>query len=128
MKKSIIKSEKAPSPIGPYSVATQFGSLIFLSCQLGIDPESGNLVEGGVEVETRQVLTNVKAVLEAAGSDFDQVLKTTIFLRDMQDFLKVNAIYGEVFVANPPARSTVQVAALPKAAAVGIELIAASKE
>ena len=128
MKKSIIKSEKAPTPIGPYSAATQVGSLIFLSCQLGIDPESGNLVEGGVEVETRQVLMNVKAVLEAAGSDFDQVLKTTIFLRDMQDFLKVNAIYGEVFVANPPARSTVQVAALPKAAAVGIELIAASKE
>jgi len=128
MKKLIIKSEKAPKPIGPYSAATQFGSLIFLSCQLGIDPESGNLVEGGAEVETRQVLTNIKAVLEAAGSDFDQVLKTTIFLIDMQDFLKVNSIYGEVFKVNPPARSTVQVAALPKAASVGIELIAAAIE
>ncbi len=125
MKKSVIKSEKAPKPIGPYSAATQFGSLIFLSGQLGIDPESGNLVEGGVESEIRQVLKNIQAVLEAAGSGFDQVLKTTIFLRDMQDFQKVNAIYGEMFVADPPARSTVQVAALPKAAAVEIELIAA---
>jgi 2-iminobutanoate/2-iminopropanoate deaminase len=128
MKKSVIKSEKAPKPIGPYSAATQFGSLIFLSCQLGIDPESGNLVQGGVEAETRQVLMNIKAVLEAAGSGFDQVLKTTLFLHDMQDFQKINSVYGEMFVSDPPARSTVQVAALPKAAAVGIELIAALKE
>lgn len=128
MKKIIIKSEKAPKPIGPYSAATLFGSLVFLSCQLGIDPETGNLVTGGVEQEIRQVMKNIKAVLESAGSGFEQVLKTTIFLHDMQDFQIVNSIYGEAFVSEPPARSTVQVAALPKAAAVGIELIAAVKE
>ena len=128
MKKTIITSEKAPKPIGPYSVATQFGSLIFLSGQLGINPETGNLVEGGVEQEVRQILKNIKGLLEVAGSSFDQVLKTTIFLRDIQDFQVVNSIYGEAFVIQPPARSTVQVAALPKAAAVQIELIAAVSE
>jgi 2-iminobutanoate/2-iminopropanoate deaminase len=128
MRKNIIKSENAPKPIGPYSAATQFGSLVFLSGQLGINPKTGNLVEGGVENETRQVLANLKSVLEAAGSGFEYVLKTTIFLQNMQDFQTVNAIYAEAFVLEPPARSTVQVAALPKAAAVEIELIAAVKE
>jgi 2-iminobutanoate/2-iminopropanoate deaminase len=122
--KQIITSETAPKAIGPYSVATRFAELVFCSGQLGLDPATGNLVEGGVEAETRQALTNLKNVLEAAGASLETVLKTTIFLRDMADFAKVNAIYGEFFSTNPPARSTIQVAALPKAGAVEIEAIA----
>ncbi len=123
-KKQIIVSEKAPKAIGPYSVATRFGEFVFTSGQLGLDPATGNLVQGGVEAETRQALANLQHVLEAAGASFATVLKTTIFLRDMADFAKVNAVYGEFFPANPPARSTVQVAALPKAGAVEIEAVA----
>lgn len=123
-KKQIVVSEKAPKAIGPYSVATRFGDLVFTSGQLGLDPASGNLVVGGVEAETRQALENLKSVLEAAGTSFNNVMKTTIFLRDMADFARVNAIYGEYFPANPPARSTVQVAALPKGGAVEIEAVA----
>lgn len=123
-KKQIVVSEKAPKAIGPYSVATRFGELVFSSGQLGLDPVTGNLVDGGVEAETRQAMTNLKNVLEAAGAGLATVLKTTIFLRDMADFAKVNAVYGEFFPANPPARSTVQVAALPKGGAVEIEALA----
>jgi 2-iminobutanoate/2-iminopropanoate deaminase len=122
--KQIVVSEKAPKAIGPYSVATRFGELIFSSGQLGLDPATGNLVEGGVEAETRQALNNLKNVLEAAGAGMGSVLKTTIFLRDINDFAKVNAIYGEFFPGNPPARSTIQVAALPKGGAVEIEALA----
>jgi 2-iminobutanoate/2-iminopropanoate deaminase len=127
MDKKVISSKKAPQPIGPYSVATQSGTLVFTSGQLGLDPASGNLVAGGVEAETRQVMTNLRNVLEAAGSGLDNVLKTTVFLKDMADFPKMNAIYGEFFPENPPARSTVQVAALPKGGAVEIEVIATLK-
>jgi 2-iminobutanoate/2-iminopropanoate deaminase len=123
-KKQIVVSEKAPKAIGPYSVATRFGDLVFASGQLGLDPTNGNLVAGGVEAETRQALENLKAVLEAAGTSFANVMKTTIFLRDMADFSRVNTIYGEYFPANSPARSTVQVAALPKGGAVEIEAVA----
>jgi 2-iminobutanoate/2-iminopropanoate deaminase len=122
--KEIIASEKAPKAIGPYSVANRFGELIFCAGQLGLDPATMELVPGGVEAETRQVLTNVQSVLESAGSDLAHVLKTTIFLRDMADFAKVNAVYGEFFPANPPARSTVAVAGLPKGGAVEIEVVA----
>ncbi len=123
-RKEIIQTEKAPKAIGPYTVANRFGELIFTAGQLGLDPATMELVSGGVEAETRQALTNLKYVLEAAGSSLDHVLKTTVFLRDMADFARMNAVYGEFFPQNPPARSTVQVAALPKGGAVEIEVVA----
>jgi len=122
--KQIIKSEKAPKALGPYSVANHVNDLVFTAGQLGLDPATNELVAGGVEAETRQSLTNIKHVLEAAGSDLAHVLKTTVFLRDMADFAKMNAVYAEFFTENFPARSTVQVAALPKNGAVEIETIA----
>lgn len=122
--KQTVTTDRAPSAIGPYSVATRFGDLVFTAGQLGIDLESGELVHGGVEAETRQALTNLKNVLEAAGSSLDQVLKTTVFLRDINDFARMNAIYAEFFTQNYPARSAVQVAALPKGGAVEIEAVA----
>ena len=122
--KQIIIAEKAPKPIGPYNVATRVCELIFAAGQLGLDPATNELAPGGVEAETRQSLTNIKNVLEAAGSSLDHVLKTTVFLRDMNDFAKMNKIYAEFFTQNYPARSTVQVAALPKGGAVEIEVIA----
>jgi len=122
--KVVIRTDKAPKAIGPYSVAIRLGNLVFASGQAGLDPQTGNLVPGGIEPETRQTLTNLKHVLEAAGSGMDKALKTTVFLRDMNDFGRMNAIYAEFFPENPPARSTVQVAALPKGAAVEIEVIA----
>ena len=124
MDKNVISSKLAPQPIGPYSVAIQTGNLVFTSGQLGLEPDSGNLAPGGVEAETRQALTNLQHVLEAAGSGLDRAVKTTVFLKEMADFQKMNAIYAEFFRENPPARSTVQVAALPKGGAVEIEVIA----
>ena len=127
MDKIVISSKKAPQPIGPYSVAIQTGGLVFTSGQLGLEPASGNLVPGGVEAETRQALTNLQHVLEAAGSGLDRTVKTTVFLKEMADFQKMNTIYAEFFRENPPARSTVQVAALPKGGAVEIEVIATQR-
>ena len=124
MDKKVISSKKAPKPIGPYSVAIQTGALVFTSGQLGLDPESGILVQGGVEAETRQALTNLQHVLEEAGSNLDKAVKTTVFLKEMADFPKMNAIYAEFFHKNPPARSTVEVAALPKGGAIEIEVVA----
>ncbi len=124
MKKEIITSDKAPKAIGPYSVATKFGDLIFTAGQLGFDPQTGELVSGGIEAETRQALTNVKNVLEAAGSSLANVLKTTVFLRDINDFARMNAVYAEFFKEDCPARSAFQVAALPKGGAVEIETVA----
>jgi 2-iminobutanoate/2-iminopropanoate deaminase len=122
--KQIIKTEKAPKAIGPYSVANRVGNLVFASGQLGLDPEINEMVPGGIEAETRQALTNLKNVLDAAGSSLSQVVKTTVFLADMADFARMNAIYGEFFPTDPPARSTVAVAALPRGGRVEIELIA----
>jgi len=122
--KEVIYSEQAPKALGPYSVANRAGNLVFCAGQLGLDPRTNELAPGGIEAETRQSLTNLKAVLESAGSGMEHVLKTTVFLRDMNEFGKMNAVYGEFFSENPPARSTVQVAALPKAGAVEIEVIA----
>ena len=122
--KKIVATDKAPKAIGPYSVANIFGDLIFTAGQLGLDPGTMELVPGGIETETRQALTNIKNVVEAAGSSLALVLKTTVFLRDMNDFARMNAIYAEFFSGNYPARSTVQVAALPKNGAVEIEVIA----
>ena len=122
-KRKVISTSQAPAAIGPYSQAIRSGNLLFASGQLGLDPATGNLVEG-IEAQTRQALANLQAVLAAAGAGVANVVKTTIFLADMADFATVNAIYGEVFRHEPPARSTVQVAALPKGGLVEIEVIA----
>ena len=127
MDKKIITSEKAPKALGPYSVAVRTGDLVFTSGQLGLDPQTGNLVPGGIEAETRQALINLGHVLADSGSGLEVVVKTTVFLRDMADFPKMNTVYAEFFPENPPARSTVQVAALPKNGAVEIETIALVK-
>jgi len=124
MDKIVITSEKAPKAIGPYSVAIRAGMFVFSSGQLGLEPHSGNLVTGGIEAETRQALTNLSHVLEDSGSGMQLVVKTTVFLKDMNDFSKMNAVYAEFFPENPPARSTVQAAALPKGGSVEIEVVA----
>ena len=123
-KRTVVTTDQAPKAIGPYSVATKAGPFVFTSGQLGLEPASGALVDGGVEAETRQALTNLRHVLEAAGSSLSLVVKTTVFLRDINDFARMNAVYGEFFTQDPPARSAVQVAALPKGGAVEIEAIA----
>jgi len=127
MDKKVITSDKAPKAIGPYSVAIRTGNLVFSSGQLGLDPATGNLVLGGIEAETRQAITNLRHVLSDAGSGLEGVIKTTVFLKDMAEFVKMNAVYAEFFTENPPARSTVQAAALPKGGAVEIEAIAILK-
>ena len=122
--KESIFTSNAPKAIGPYSQAVRIDSLVFASGQAGLDPQTGELVSGGLEAETRQVLTNIKNVLEAANSSLEAVVKTTVFLIDMAEFPKMNAIYAEFFPTDPPARSTVGVAALPKGARVEIEAVA----
>jgi 2-iminobutanoate/2-iminopropanoate deaminase len=117
-----IHTTAAPAAIGPYNQAVRAGNFVFASGQLGLDPATGALVEG-VEAQTRQALANLQAVLQAAGATFADVVKTTIFLTDMQDFQAVNTIYAASFAADPPARSTIQVAALPRGGAVEIEMI-----
>lgn len=126
--KIVVVSEKAPKAIGPYSAGIRMGTMIFTAGQLGIDPASGELVTGGVEAETRQALTNLSNVLEAGGASLSDVVKTTVFLRDIQDFGRMNGVYAEFFSERPPARSAVQVAALPKGGAVEIESIAVLPE
>jgi 2-iminobutanoate/2-iminopropanoate deaminase len=122
--KEVITAQSAPKAIGPYSVAIRAFPWVFCSGQAGLDPKTGELVPGGVEAETRQTITNLKNVLEAAGSSLAEVVKTTVFLRDMADFARMNAVYADFFSGTPPARSTIQAAALPKGAAVEIEAIA----
>ncbi len=124
MSKEIIVTEKAPAAIGPYSQAVRVGELIYTAGQLGIVPASKALAGPDVEAQTRQALENLRAILEAAGSCLRHVVKTTVFLQDMGEFARVNAIYGEFFAGEPPARSTVQVAALPLGARVEIEAVA----
>jgi 2-iminobutanoate/2-iminopropanoate deaminase len=124
IEKQVIKTENAPGAIGPYSQAIRSGPFIFTAGQIGLIPGQKQVVSGGVEAETRQVLTNLKNIFEAAGSSLERVVKTTVFLRDMNDFAKMNAIYAEFFGQNPPARSTVQVAGLPMGVAVEIEAVA----
>jgi 2-iminobutanoate/2-iminopropanoate deaminase len=123
-KKEIITSEKTPKAIGPYSPAVRAGDLFFSSGQLGMDPATGELVPGGVAAETRQALANCANLLAAAGATLQDVLKTTVYLRGMEDFSLMNAVYAEFFPDAPPARTTIQAAALPKGAAVEIECIA----
>ena len=124
MTPSTIQTEKAPKAIGPYSQAIRAGNLIYTSGQIPIDPKTGNFVEGGIGPQTRQVLENLTAVLQAAGSSLDKVVKATVFLRQMNDFATMNEIYGEFFGATKPARSTVAVADLPRGALVEIDLVA----
>ncbi len=121
--KEQIKTEKAPGAIGPYSQAIKWEKLIFISGQLAINPKTGN-VEGDIKSQTRQVLTNMGNILEASGSGLDCVLKTTVFLGDMNDFAAMNEVYASFFATTPPARSTFQVAKLPKDGKVEIEAIA----
>ena len=123
--KKVISTSKAPAAIGPYSQAIQVGNLVFSSGQIPIDPATGSFVEGGVKEQARQSLTNVKAILEEAGLTLDNVVKTTVFLADMNDFADVNAVYAEFFAEPYPARSAVAVKTLPKGALVEIEVIAA---
>jgi 2-iminobutanoate/2-iminopropanoate deaminase len=124
MSKRAIHTDSAPAAIGPYSQAIASGQLLFVSGQIALSPESGELVGGGIEAETRRVMENLGGILAAAGSSFDQVVKTTIYLVDMNDFAAVNATYGSYFGDRPPARATIQVAALPRGARVEVDAVA----
>ena len=123
--KKIILTDKAPAPIGPYSQGIDTGSLVFFSGQIAIDPAAGKIVATDVEGQTRQVLSNIRALLAASSLTPADVVKTTVFVKNMGDFAKVNAIYAELFPSEPPARSCVEVSALPSGALVDIEVIAA---
>jgi 2-iminobutanoate/2-iminopropanoate deaminase len=124
MKKEIVCTSKAPAPVGPYSQAVKVGNTLYCSGQIPLNPSTG-AIPAGIEAQTRQVLENLKAVLKAGGADFENVVKTTVFLKDMDDFLAMNTIYAEAFTETPPARSTAQVTRLPKDVLVEIEAIAA---
>jgi len=124
MKIEAIETERAPQAIGPYSQAIRANGLLFLSGQIPLDPATMEVVGGGIEAQTRQVLANLQAVLVAAGSSLDQVVRTTIFLSDLADFATVNAIYAETFGATRPARSTIQAARLPRDVRIEIDAIA----
>jgi 2-iminobutanoate/2-iminopropanoate deaminase len=124
MRRELVKTADAPAAIGPYSQAIATGELVFASGQIALDPGSGQLAEGDVQTQTRRALENLSAVLLAAGSSLGQIVKTTVFLTSMDDFATMNAVYGEYFTGDPPARSTIAVAALPRGARVEIEAIA----
>lgn len=124
MEKAVIATEKAPAAIGPYSQAIRMGNMVFLSGQIPLHPATGEMVKGDIKAQTRQVLENVKCILEAAGSSLDQVAKTTIFMKDLNDYAAVNAVYQEFFPNKPPARAAIQAARLPRDAGVEIETIA----
>lgn len=124
MSKSIVETDKAAQAIGPYSQAIKTDGFVFVSGQLPLDPLSGTLVEGDIEKQTHQVMSNLKGILEASGSSLQSVVKNTIFLTNMDDFPQVNEMYGQYFSSNPPARSCIEVSALPKGARIEIESIA----
>lgn len=124
MSKTVISTAAAPAAIGPYSQAIRTGNLLFVSGQVPLDPVTGQLLEGDIRVQTRQVFKNLAAILEAAGSGFARVVKTTVYLRDLGEFAAMNEVYAEFFGDQPPARATVQVARLPRDAAVEIEVVA----
>jgi 2-iminobutanoate/2-iminopropanoate deaminase len=125
MQKEAIRTERAPKAIGPYEQAIRVNGFVFTAGQIPLDPKTGNMIEGGIAAQTRQVLENLGAVLEAAGASFDSVVKTTVFLKNMADFGAMNEVYSEYFTASKPARSTVVVAELPRGALVEIDLYAA---
>ncbi|MCB1050400.1 MAG: RidA family protein [Acidobacteria bacterium] len=120
----IINTPQAPAAIGPYVQARKWNQLLFTSGQIALDPQTAQIVAGGIEAQTQQVLQNLQAILQAAGSDSQKVIKTVIFLKDMNDFATVNQIYGDFFGSHKPARSTVEVARLPKDVLIEIECIA----
>ena len=122
--KKVISTKKAPAAIGPYSQAIQVGNLVYASGQIPIDPATGSFAEGGIKEQTRQSLTNVKAILEEAGLSMSNVVKTTVFLADMNDFADMNSVYAEFFTEPYPARSAVAAKSLPKGAVVEIEVVA----
>ncbi len=124
MEKKIIRTDNAPAPIGPYNQAVQFGNLLFISGQIALDPRTGNLVQGDIKVETKQVMKNLEAILHQAGMDFTCIIKTSIFLMDMGQFAQVNEVYGSYFDEMSPARETVQVSGLPKGVNVEISMVA----
>jgi len=124
MLRETISTDKAPRAIGPYEQAIKVGDFVYTAGQIPIDPQTGNLVSGGIAEQTRQVLENLKAVLEAAGSSLDKVIKATVFLKNMADFAALNEVYGEYLGKAKPARSTVAVADLPRGALVEIDLVA----
>lgn len=124
MSLKVVVTDRAPAAIGPYSQGIKAGDFVFFSGQIPLDPASGELVAGGIEAQAERVMANLAGALAGAGLSFAEVVKTTIFLTDLSDFAAVNAIYGRHFIAAPPARSTVQVAALPRGAAIEIECIA----
>ncbi len=124
MKKKVIQTDKAPKAIGPYSQAIQAGNFLFLSGQIPLDPKTGELVKGDIRQQTKQVLQNIKGVLESRGLGMEDVVKATIFLKDISNFSQVNEIYATYFPSSPPARSTVEVAKLPRDADIEIEVIA----
>ena len=121
--KDIVQTDSAPKAIGPYSQAIKAGGFLFVSGQIPIDPQSGQFVPGGIAEQTEQVLKNLSAVLKAAGSGLDRVVKATVFLADMDEFVAMNQVYGKYFPSNPPARATVEVARLPRDARVEIDVI-----
>jgi 2-iminobutanoate/2-iminopropanoate deaminase len=124
--RDIVITDRGPKPIGPYSQAIKSGGFIFLSGQVALDPKSGELTGADIRQQTERVLNNIKGILEAAGANLHHVVKTTVFLKDMNDFAAMNEVYGRYFTSAPPARSTVQVARLPKDALVEIEVTAAA--
>lgn len=124
MQRVVVSTESAPAAIGPYSQAIAVGDLLFISGQLPVDPASGNLVEGDIGAMTRQIFENMEKILLAGGSSLADIVKTTVFLADLGDFQAMNAAYAEFFTENPPARSTIQVAALPRGARIEIEAVA----
>lgn len=122
--KEIISSSKAPSAIGPYSQAVKVGNMVFISGQIPLEPKSGNIIDGDIKAQTRRVLENIKGILESIGGNLLNVVKTTVFMIDLSEFSEMNEVYKEYFSENPPARSTVQVSALPRNAKIEIEAIA----
>jgi 2-iminobutanoate/2-iminopropanoate deaminase len=125
MKPQIVATDKAPKAVGPYSQAVRAGELLFCAGQIPLDPATGQLVPGGIREQTARVLDNIKAVLASQGIGLEHVVKTTVFMTNLADFAAMNEVYAKSFPANPPARSTVQVTALPKGAQVEIEVVAA---
>jgi 2-iminobutanoate/2-iminopropanoate deaminase len=124
MKKQVIVTDQAPKAIGPYSAGIRAGQFIYTAGQLGFDPATGEFVPGGIEAETRRALENIKAILSVEGATMEQIVKTTVYLRDMGDFTAMNGVYAEFFPQDPPARTTIQAAGLPRGAAVEIEAVA----
>ncbi|HWB63914.1 MAG TPA: RidA family protein [Chitinophagales bacterium] len=124
MKKSIIQTNQAPAAIGPYSQAVKAGNFLFVSGQVPIDPETGNVVIGGIESETHRVMKNLEAILIEAGSSFKDVVKATLFIKNMEDFAKINAVYAGYFDKNFPARETVEISQLPRNANIEISVVA----